>query len=481
MTALVARRRDVASSILRPRDVVPSRTTLLASPTQAALRAEVPSLLAWLVGAGLLAFALGAFARSVSEEMRKVSIHTYGLSITTAAGYLAAVFALFALIVAIFAASHVGGLRDEESSGRLETLFALPVARRSWIGGRLAVAAATTVLLALALGTLAWAGAAVTGGGVGFAGMIDAGANCIAVSLLFLALGVLLYAWLPRPSPGAAFVLIAIAFLWELVGALVGAPVVASDHLTLPPRDPGAPGRGRSPRHRGDARCGRRGGVGGGRAVRAPRSADGVGRAGRRSAAGWWRGQEQMAIDDRLRDVRDLVPAALRVLAQYRERPVGIHSVTGHHDPLRLLDHRPAAERALQALVLREALQGDVDRALQILGVALDDVGEDAAPGRLVDVGRILGLEHRDHRAGGLVDDLPDQVERVLRIEAEPHQGDVGTFSRRHRADLGDRDLACDHLMPEPGYDRSEQREAFELLVRDEDTQVVRVLVARCH
>ena len=54
--------------------------------------------------------------------------------------------------------------------------------------------------------------------------MIAAGANCIAVSLLFLALGVLVYAWLPRPSPGAAFVLIGVAFLWELVGALVGAP-----------------------------------------------------------------------------------------------------------------------------------------------------------------------------------------------------------------------------------------------------------------
>ncbi len=223
-TVAVARRRDVDSSVLRPRDVVPSRTTLLSSPTQAAVRSEVPSLLAWLIGAGLLAFALGAFARSVAEEMRKVTIHTYGLTITTAAGYLAAVFAIFALIVALFAASHVGGLRDEEASGRLETLFALPVARRSWIGGRLVVAAVTTVLLALALGALAWAGSAVTGGGVGLADMLAAGANCIAVSLLFLALGVLVYAWLPRPSPGAAFVLIGVAFLWELVGALVGAP-----------------------------------------------------------------------------------------------------------------------------------------------------------------------------------------------------------------------------------------------------------------
>jgi ABC-2 type transport system permease protein len=224
VTVAVARRRDVASSLLRPRAVVPSRTTLLGSPTQAALRSETPSLVAWLVGAGLLTFALGAFARSVAEEMRKVTIHTYGLTITTAAGYLAAVFALVALIVALFAASHVGGLRDEEASGRLETLFALPVARRSWIGGRLALAAGATVCLALALGVLAWAGSAVTGGGVSFEDMLAAGANCIAVSLLFLGLGVLLYAWVPRPSPGAAFVLIGVAFLWELVGALIGAP-----------------------------------------------------------------------------------------------------------------------------------------------------------------------------------------------------------------------------------------------------------------
>jgi ABC-2 type transport system permease protein len=98
------------------------------------------------------------------------------------------------------------------------------VPRRSWIGGRLLVAAAASVVLSLAVGFLAWAGSAVTSGGVGLGAMLTAGANCIAVSLLFLALGALLFAWLPRPSPGAAFGLVGVAFLWELVGALVGAP-----------------------------------------------------------------------------------------------------------------------------------------------------------------------------------------------------------------------------------------------------------------
>ncbi len=52
VTAVIARRRDIGSSVLRPRAVVPSRTTLLGSPTEAALRSELPSLLAWLVGRG---------------------------------------------------------------------------------------------------------------------------------------------------------------------------------------------------------------------------------------------------------------------------------------------------------------------------------------------------------------------------------------------------------------------------------------------
>ena len=198
----LARRRDVGGSVLHGRAVARSRMALLGSPGQAAARAEVPTLLAWAVSGGLFAVLLGAFARSVAEEVAKADIHTYGLSITTATGYLAAVFALFALLVALFAVSHVGGLRDEESTGRLETLFALPVGRRAWLGARLAVAAATTAALALLLGVCAWAGSALTGSGVGLAGLVEAGANCIAVSLLFLALGALVYAWLPRPSPG---------------------------------------------------------------------------------------------------------------------------------------------------------------------------------------------------------------------------------------------------------------------------------------
>ena len=56
---------------------------------------------------------------------------------------------------------------------------------------------------------------------------------------------------------------------------------------------------------------------------------------------------------------------------------------------------------------------------------------------------------------------------------AESDERDVGTFSRSCRPDVLDIDLASDHLMPECGDDRREQRQAIPSLVRDQNAQMV--------
>ena len=188
-----------------------------------------------------------------------------------------------------------------------------------------------------------------------------------------------------------------------------------------------------------------------------------------------------MAVDDRRGDVCELVAVVLRVVAQQLERLVGVDRMARHQDSLRLLDHRPAPECALQVVVLREALQRDVDRALQLLRRRVDDVGEDAALGRLVDVGGILRREQRDHRAGGLADDLRDQVERVVGGEAEPDERDVRLLARGDRGDLSDVDLAGDHLVAEPGDDLGEQLEPVAPLVRDQDAEVLTLVLEHRH
>ena len=54
--------------------------------------------------------------------------------------------------------------------------------------------------------------------------MIGAGANCLPVAVLFLGLAALAYATVPRAAGGIAYGLVAVAFLWQLFGALLGAP-----------------------------------------------------------------------------------------------------------------------------------------------------------------------------------------------------------------------------------------------------------------
>jgi hypothetical protein len=68
----------------------------------------------------------------------------------------------------------------------------------------------------------------------------------------------------------------------------------------------------------------------------------------------------------------------------------------------------------------------DLDRALELLRLPVGDVGEHAAARRLFDELRVLRLEQSDHRAGRLVHDLRDQLQRVLGALAQADQRHVG-------------------------------------------------------
>jgi ABC-2 type transport system permease protein len=54
--------------------------------------------------------------------------------------------------------------------------------------------------------------------------MLEAGANCLPATLLFLGIAALAYALVPRQSAGIAYGLVVVAFLWQLVGGLLSAP-----------------------------------------------------------------------------------------------------------------------------------------------------------------------------------------------------------------------------------------------------------------
>ena len=164
-------------------------------------------------------------------------------SILTPTGYLSFVFIFFVLAVSLFACAQVGAARAEESDEQLETLLALPVGRTGWLGGRMLLAAGGAVALALTAGALTWAGAASQAVGISLPHALEAGANCIPVSFLFLAIAALAYAIAPRASAGIAYGLVTVAFLWNLLGSLLGAPkwlveLTPFAHIGLVPAQP---------------------------------------------------------------------------------------------------------------------------------------------------------------------------------------------------------------------------------------------------
>jgi hypothetical protein len=82
-------------------------------------------------------------------------------------------------------------------------------------------------------------------------------------------------------------------------------------------------------------------------------------------------------------------------------------------------------------------------------------------------------VDEGDDRAGGLVHDLLDHLERVLGALAEADEGDVRPFPRRHCCDVLNLDLARDHLVPESGDDRRDERQPILALVRDEHAEML--------
>jgi polyether ionophore transport system permease protein len=221
--------RDVGTGLLAPHDSAGPRPWLLSSPTAQALRAELGSLAVWVAGVGAIAFVLGVVSESVSSlGISKPLEHTLERlgqgSVLTPIGYLGFSFSFFVLVVALLAVSQVAAARHEESDERLETVLALPVARWSWLGGRLWLAAGACALVALAAGVLAWLGATVEGVGVSLPRMLEAGLNCLPVALLILGLAALAYAAVPRASVAIAYGLVVVAYLWQLFGSLLGAP-----------------------------------------------------------------------------------------------------------------------------------------------------------------------------------------------------------------------------------------------------------------
>jgi polyether ionophore transport system permease protein len=229
LSARIATRRDVGTGLVAARDTATARVRLLSSSTADALRQERTSLSVWSCAIAAYAFIIGVLAKSSSSAgiSRQISRQLGKLgsgSLVTPTGYVGFTFIFFVLALSLFGCAQVSAARREEAAGELETLLAQPVDRRRWLAGRLALAVAAAAALALLAGVFTWIGIKAGGTAVPLSKLIEAAANCLPATFLFLGIGALAYAILPRASGALSYTLVIVAFLWNLVAALLGAP-----------------------------------------------------------------------------------------------------------------------------------------------------------------------------------------------------------------------------------------------------------------
>ncbi len=227
--ARIAAGRDVGDAVLRARDSARPRLRLLSSPTAFALRSERLSLTIWAASLGAFAFIIGVISKSISAAGISKSLERElekfgGGSTLTPKGYVGFTSIFFVLALSLFACAQVGAARHEESEQQLETVLSMPVDRTHWLAGRIVLALAGTVVLALCVGLFGWIGTTSQGVGLSLSQMLLSGINAVPTAVLFLGLAALAYALAPRASSAVAYGLVIVAFLWELFGSLLGAP-----------------------------------------------------------------------------------------------------------------------------------------------------------------------------------------------------------------------------------------------------------------
>lgn len=226
--AAVSVRRDIGSSLVRPRAGRPRAAAWLSGPAAITWRTERSVVVGWTLGLGVLAVLLGAVMRSVvgliedSPQLAELLRRMGGVS-GAADSYIVMMMSILSIGVAAFGVAGVLRARSDEAAGRSAVVITTPTSRVTWLGVRIVLYAVATVVLLAVLGL---------GLALGFGGSVGSsvGAAVLAWPAVLLVLGVAVAAVGRWPALWwFAWLVVAYSVLIGQFGALLGLPEWTQD------------------------------------------------------------------------------------------------------------------------------------------------------------------------------------------------------------------------------------------------------------
>ncbi len=216
--------RDAGASIVADRATSKADLRLLSGPTGLAVRMVRPSVIGWWVAIAVSGLLYGLIAKSAGATISGSSVRNVftklGAPGTGADAVLGVCFLVLAILVAFVGAGQLTAARSEEAGGRLDHLLVRPVARTSWLGGRLVVAIVALLASGIIGGVFAWLGAASQHAGVSFTTLLEAGVNLVPPAIAILGIGVLAMGIRPRMTSLVVYSLLGWSLLIVVVGGI---------------------------------------------------------------------------------------------------------------------------------------------------------------------------------------------------------------------------------------------------------------------
>jgi ABC-2 type transport system permease protein len=234
-SATLASNRDVGAGLLADRDVVAIRPFGLGSTFGFDLRMDFPAFVAWFGGVAAAGLSLGIVSKVVSGAAPKsVSdlLHKFDLQGAFVRQYFGIAFLMLAAIVCLLPVSPISASAEDEMTGRLVNVLALPTRRASLLAARLVTGAAAVLIAGMLGGAFIWVGARLQGVDPGFGTVMRAGLNVVPTALLVLGIGAVVRTVAPRFATAAIYGVVVWSFVIDLFASLVHGTRWL-DHLSL--------------------------------------------------------------------------------------------------------------------------------------------------------------------------------------------------------------------------------------------------------
>lgn len=204
LAILAAAHRDVGSGLITGPGARPGRFRLLRSVPGFATRRVLSSAFGWATGLCAYFLIIGLLSRSLTEflianpRFAELAAQAGFAGLAKVQGYVAALFALLAIPLGVFAASRLSVDAADEANGRMAAVFARPLPRSRWALVQIAVLITAVVGLALATGVATATGTALAGANLRLTEALAGALNVVPVAALCLGAAQVAIGWVPQ-------------------------------------------------------------------------------------------------------------------------------------------------------------------------------------------------------------------------------------------------------------------------------------------